>query len=321
MLRGGLTRSIALGNLAPRGYLFRLRSLDDGPAAAVAGWLDDGRLVYAAAAGLVATRPGQSASVLIITSDQEAAAGRAPPPSPDERELLLGASAPTGASAASLPSADAPDAELAELADLPLTLAGAAVLHRRAEAVLRRLELAPRRDHPLPAATAALRAVRCAGDRAAPCLAQLVEPDAVRYLAFDPTTGALGAELHRTAPGGSDHPALSPDGKTLALAGGRELRFVALPDGAITRHRLRPGLEPRSLSWSSDGRGVFLSTASPAPPRFSVWRVSREGSFDRVIDSEAREYGRAADSRDGALLALEARDAAAELWLVEGLAE
>jgi hypothetical protein len=240
----------------------------------------------------------------------------------DAVEIDAAAAAPTAGARELLraaPSAAAEDAPGAgpELPLTPLTCAGGAVLYR-AGGALRRLELAPRVERPLPVASP-LAELRCAGDRAAPCLARLVERDALRYLSFDPARAVLGAELYRGSPGGAPHAALSPDGKTLALARGRELLLVTADGAAPRRHLLDPDAEPTALAWVSDGQSLMLSTFSASSPRFAVLRATPGGLFDRILESETRWYGRAVASPDSRQLAVEARDARVDLWLVDGL--
>jgi serine/threonine-protein kinase len=164
--------------------------------------------------------------------------------------------------------------------------------------------------------------VRCAGDRAPPCVIAALDLTAVRYLRFDPRTGAQGPELHRVARGARiPHAmALSPDGATLAVVDGSSaVTLVAVGGGRIQREALAPSARIEGVSWSRDGASLLLSVLAGGDDRASVIRLWPGGQRQLLLHSDQLRYGRIHEAPEGDAVAIQTRELALDAWLIDGL--
>jgi len=118
-------------------------------------------------------------------------------------------------------------------------------------------------------------AVRCAGDRAAPCFAIRISEKTNerkdRIVSLVPETGELGTEI--LAEGGIEDLAVSPKGDKLAYVGmGGKLVVLDLATRKATAHEL--GL-PAMRSISFDPYGGYLLTGTRVRNNFAVARYDR----------------------------------------------
>src|SRR5206468_1121884 len=90
----------------------------------------------------------------------------------------------------------------------------------------------------LPADRMSDTVVRCAGDRAAPCMVQDISGQDVRWVEIDLETGRRGRVLHSRGIGARRvrDAALSLDGKTLAIVEGTS-ELIVVPDLAVAATR------------------------------------------------------------------------------------
>jgi hypothetical protein len=138
----------------------------------------------------------------------------------------------------------------------------------------------------VPRATAPPNPIRCAGERAKPCVIEQVVGDQARYSQLWPMSGeiakhpiaevAIGPRQHR------NH-AVSPDGETLALVDGRAVvRLVELDTGKPRDLVVGGGIEIQSVSWSRDGRAVFVTGILYRGHNFAALRVGLDGEVTPI---------------------------------------
>lgn len=132
--------------------------------------------------------------------------------------------------------------------------------------------------------------VVCAGDRTRPCLLLELEGDDVQAFAWDPETGARGAPASHWLRQERIGPALSPDGRTLALVAveGTQSHGVELVDLVNGQRRRWDFLSSafRSLAWQPDGA---LLAVGFVRTWFAVARLS-EGHEPEVLFSRAGQW-------------------------------
>jgi protein kinase-like protein len=201
---------------------------------------------------------------------------------------------------------------------VPESIVGDAVVYNR-DGALRRVTIAGGDDRPLvglrrPAP------VRCAGDRAQPCV--LAEPavDGVHYVRFDPAIGELGEELYH-APSGrfARAVAVSPDGARLAIADGTNVVTVVTLAGGSARESLAPSARVVNVSWARDGGSLLVSVLDGGDDRASVFRLVPGGPRQLLLHANHLVYGRICEAPAGDAVALQTRELALDAWLVEGL--
>jgi hypothetical protein len=164
--------------------------------------------------------------------------------------------------------------------------------------------------------------VRCAGERASPCVIAEIDRTAARYRRFDPITAAVGDEVHRTALGPRfvHGMAVSPDGSTLAVVDGASaVTLVALGGGRTARESLARSAEAVAVSWSRDGASLFVAVLAGGDDRASVIRLWPGGQRQLLLHSDQLRYGRAHEAPLGNRVAVQTRELALDAWLIEGL--
>jgi hypothetical protein len=205
----------------------------------------------------------------------------------------------------------------------PDAVAGDAVVYHRGTAI-RSVAVAGGGDRALAelAAAGAGDVVRCAGDRAPPCVIAEVDHTGVRYVRFDPATGARGGELHRVPQGQrlTRSMAVSPDGATLAVVDGSPaVTLIALDGGRAEREQLAPSTEAVEVSWSHDGASLLVSVLGGGDARASVIRLWRSGRRQLLLHSDQIWYDRVREAPGGSYVAIQTRELTLDAWLIEGL--
>jgi hypothetical protein len=286
VLRGTAEHAIRVGMIDRRGYFLNLlrSSAEHTRADQLAGWTRDGRVVYGMDGNVVASLPFGGATV-------------------------LSAGVPLGA--ATVLAAGRPDA-----------VAGDAVVYHRGTSV-RRVAVAGSDDRALAdvAVDPGGDAVRCAGDREPPCVIAATDRTGVRYLRFDPATGARGDELYRAAPGQrlARSIAVSPDGATLAVVDGSSVVTLIARDGSVRRESLARSAEAIGVSWSHDGASLLIGMLGGGDDRTSVIRLWPGGEHHVLLHGDHVRYDRVREAPGGEYTALQTREVALDAWLIEGL--
>jgi WD40 repeat protein len=283
-VRGTTRYGVYVGEAGLRPRLERITT-GDGQVRRLAGWTDDGKVVFAG---------DGSGSFDVVAQDPAGTAA-----------LWVGGPAP----------------------EMPDSLAGGAVIFQRVDGDRVEIWRASPRGDPdritsVPTADAAANVVRCAGDRAAPCvLADAARPGVARYSLLWPSSeekGRVIAELPVSSRFLRSH-ALSPDGETLAIVGGGE--SVITFDVASGERRdleVGGGIELQSVSWSHDGSAVLVTGIGWRGHNFQALRVGRDGTVAPITHDESLWTWRLQESGDGRVAAI-GLEFVMDLAMLEGL--
>jgi hypothetical protein len=180
------------------------------------------------------------------------------------------------------------------------------------------------------AGAAGCEVVRCAGDRAAPCVIADSDGRVVRWAELDPATGARGAQIHQRPLRERSvcSAALSADGRRLAIADGGET--IALVDRTTGKDETRSGGEGcamRSVGFAADGDVWASATGFRGRPsgmmafsRLDSGTIGSSPSSRGNPRADAlRFYARPSPSPDGKQLAVATLDLELEVWRADGL--
>jgi predicted Ser/Thr protein kinase len=284
--------SVAIGNARAE----QLAPVEANVAASrIAGWTTDGHLVFAR---------GEPAQVV------RAVPGRGAEPWPGSRAGV----------------------------DIPDTVAGDSVIahHREpappGEVVVERIDPDGRRTElaRLPGDRAADTPVRCAGDRAPPCMLMEITGGDVRWVEIDPATGARGRVLHSRGLGdrGQRDAALSADGKTLAIvegtpevivvdpAAGTARSYPAAGDAALVSAAFGPTGDIWATSEGFRGHRFGVMVFEVRPRTGEYWMAASRGSLYQLALSAP---WRPTVSPDGSQIAIAVRERHTRIVRLQGL--
>jgi serine/threonine protein kinase len=221
--------------------------------------------------------------------------------------------------------------------ELPDTLVGDDLIAHRLDDSARQIvveRIAPDGAHTelarLSAHAAGCDVVRCAGDRAAPCIALDSDGRTVRWTEIDPRTGARGPQLHHRPQRDRRvcSAALSPGGKELAVVdGGEAATVIDRSTGKQEAKTAGDGAALQSVGFGPDG--TMWATALGFRGRLSgvmlFFRLDRGSIADspsshRGTRSDAlRLFSRASPSPDGKQVAFATLELELEVWRADGL--
>ena len=173
--------------------------------------------------------------------------------------------------------------------------------------------------------------VRCAGERAAPCVLERIEDNQVSWTKMDPTDGALGKTYHRR-PIRERHMrsvALTPDGKTLAIVeGGSEIHLVSTVDDSLRTIQTTDADALQSIAFAANS-DLWTSSIGYRGRLFGLAKYGWSENSSRVFDSTMlylsdrhaalRWFWRPTPSPDGSQLAVVVREFHIEVSRIDGL--
>ncbi len=161
---------------------------------------------------------------------------------------------------------------------------------------------------------------RCPSAPRTSCLLAEAEQDQVVFTTFDPIQGRVG-EVARV----STSPArffwdLSPDGSRVAYGEfhsrtGEHITILTLSNGTTREVPLTTWTTLNSLSWSADGRNLFVTTARRDGS--DLLHVALDGKVDALREDKGRWFANPRPSPDGRLLAFSVRTTDSNVWLIE----
>ena len=221
--------------------------------------------------------------------------------------------------------------------ELPDTLAGEDLIAHRIDPALQQIvveRIAPGGAHTelarLSAHAAPCDVVRCAGDRAAPCVALDSDGRTVRWTELDPQTGARSAQLHQRPLRERRvcSAALSPDGRVLAVVdGGETVTVIDRTTGRQDAKNAGEGAALQSVGFAPDGTVWATSigfrgriSGMMAFHRLDSGWISASASSRGSSRSDAlRWFSRPSPSPDGKQVAVATLDLELEVWRADGL--
>lgn len=161
---------------------------------------------------------------------------------------------------------------------------------------------------------------RCPSNSTASCVVAEAEQDSIVFTYFNPDRGR-GAEAVRlrTSPS-TFFWDLSPDGSRLAYGEFRSspmdhVSVLSLKDQASRDIPLNTWTNLSSLSWSADGRDLFIATFKREGS--DLLHVSSEGKVDVLSQLTGRWFGTPRPSPDDRFLAFGLRTVDSNVWLIE----
>jgi hypothetical protein len=164
--------------------------------------------------------------------------------------------------------------------------------------------------------------VRCAGDRASPCVLAELDGATARFVRFDPATGVRGDEVYRTTLRGRFPRAMavSPDTTRLAVVdGSHQVAVVDLNDRHVEHIALERSAEPTHVSWSHHGASLLVSIRAGGEDAAGVLRCSPGRECQQLLHSDQRHFGRVIEHPLGLRAAVEVRQFTLDAWLLDGL--
>src|SRR5262245_29067868 len=161
---------------------------------------------------------------------------------------------------------------------------------------------------------------RCPTLSTASCVVAEAEQDNVVFTYFDPVRGR-GAEAARVKTSPSKFFwDLSPDGSQIAYGEFRSraaehITLLALKDRSIREVSLNARTNLSSVSWSADGRDLFVTTFKREGS--DLLHVARDGKVDVLSELTGRWFGTPRPSPDDRFLAFGLRTVDSNVWLIE----
>ena len=155
--------------------------------------------------------------------------------------------------------------------------------------------------------------VDCARSSGSFCILSRPEQDYLVFYELDPPRG-FGKEIARTPrPMGSSEWSISPDATRLAVAVSNGLHVVNLRDK--TEHDIPFPGRVLSLSWASDGKGLFAAVQSLD---YRILRIELDGKRRTLLNTGRNQWlGAINPSPDGRNLAFSQQTFYSNSWLLE----
>ena len=161
---------------------------------------------------------------------------------------------------------------------------------------------------------------RCPTAPSGSCVVAEAEQDSVVFTYFDPTRGrGMEAARIRTSPSKFFWD-LSPDGSHVAYGEFRSspmdhISVLSLKDQASRDIPLNTWTNLNSISWSTDGRDLFISTFKREGS--DLLHIGLDGKIDVLSQLTGRWFGTARPSPDDRFLAFGLRTVDSNVWLIE----
>jgi dipeptidyl aminopeptidase/acylaminoacyl peptidase len=163
---------------------------------------------------------------------------------------------------------------------------------------------------------------QCARAPATLCLYSAASEGKFILTSFDPMKG-LGSQVYQIK---DDLPqlynwSLSPDGRTLAIARGKEggeepwIRLVSLNGGAEKRLAIQGWTGVGALDWAADSKSLWAASVSEQGN--ALLNVDLAGHARAVWHPKKMRVYWAIQSRDGHYLALHVASSSANAWMLE----
>jgi Tol biopolymer transport system component len=161
---------------------------------------------------------------------------------------------------------------------------------------------------------------RCPSSPASSCVIAEADNDNVVFTQFDPVQGRGNEVARLQASPSKFFWDLSPDGSKIAYGeygsrSGEHINILSLKDNASREVSLNPWTNMSSVSWSSAGQHLFITTSKREGS--DLLHVGLDGKVDVLSQLTGRWFGISRPSPDDHLLAFGLRTLDSNVWLIE----
>jgi Tol biopolymer transport system component/DNA-binding winged helix-turn-helix (wHTH) protein len=162
--------------------------------------------------------------------------------------------------------------------------------------------------------------LQCAHSPSVLCVFSQSLPNAVRFVLFDPVSGAK-KELTSIegATGYKYNWSLSPDGSAIATAvwRGNQIQFLSTTNGSTRSLVVKGQGGILALDWGADGRSLWASSSAPSGAERLI-HIDMRGEMRPMLEDPDRDIGWAIPSPDGRRVALWEASGSANAWSLQG---
>ena len=161
---------------------------------------------------------------------------------------------------------------------------------------------------------------QCAYSPSLLCVYSQSLPNAVRFVIFDPVSGAK-KELTRIEgfAGFKYNWSLSPDGSSIASAVWRsnQIQFLSTTNGSTKSVAVKGQGGILALDWAADGRSMWASSSTPSGAEMLV-NIDLRGEMRPMLEETDKDVGWAIPSPDGRRVAIWEASGSANAWSLQG---
>jgi len=165
---------------------------------------------------------------------------------------------------------------------------------------------------------------QCAHAPSSICVFSQSLPNTLRFVIFDPVSGAKTELTRIEGPAGSKYNwSLSPDGSTIATAVWRsnQIQFLSTTNGSTNGSTKSLTVKGQggilALDWAADGRSMWASS-STATGADRLVNIDLHGEMRPMLEDVDRDIGWAIPSPDGRRVALWEASGSANAWSLQG---
>jgi len=162
--------------------------------------------------------------------------------------------------------------------------------------------------------------LQCARGPSSLCVFSQSLPTALRFVIFDPVSGAKTELTRIEGPSGYKYNwSLSPDGSTIAAAVWRssQIQFFSTTKGPTKSLAVKGQGGILALDWAADGRSIWAST-SAATGAEMLANIDLRGEMRPMLEDADKDVGWAIPSPDGHRVALWEASGSANVWSLQG---
>jgi len=161
---------------------------------------------------------------------------------------------------------------------------------------------------------------QCARAPSSLCVFSQSLPTALRFVIFDPVSGAKTELTRIEGPAGYKYNwSLSPDGSTIAAAVWRsnQIQFLSTTKGPTKSLAVKGQGGIWALDWAADGRSIWASSSAATGAEMLV-SIDLRGEMRPMLEDADKDVGWAIPSPDGRRVALWEASGTANVWSLEG---
>jgi Tol biopolymer transport system component len=162
--------------------------------------------------------------------------------------------------------------------------------------------------------------LQCAHAPSSLCVFSQSLPTAVRFVIFDPVSGAKTELTRIEGPEGYKYNwSLSPDGSTIATAVWRsnQIQFLSTTKGPTKSLVVKGQFGILALDWAADGRSWWASSSMATGAEMLV-NIDLRGEIRPMLEDVDKDVGWAIPSPDGHRVALWEASGSANAWSLQG---